>query len=284
MIRPPSRYRKLYAGPNIQELLHNYYPDDTIEVNGESFYKKELAAIARTLQMEPDRFVQVDAFVIVEPENEFDPNAVAVYIHEQRIGYVNKAEAADISKQLRKLGGSAWVMAGIKQVTGIDQYRVRLMVYKPLLLDPRAYPFVDLSGLEPFSFNLVDKEFEGLNRIQARTEQLSPTVTMHFAGPRTVLLECVNDEKGGSAVAMYGEGRLLCTFGANEYPEIFDAVLEMNQKVWASIALTAQEPKVEVTMFFVGQEGRPLINTITPENPWPEQDGFDDAPPPSEAW
>jgi hypothetical protein len=272
MIRPPSRYRKLYAGPNIGALLHDFYPEDTIEVNGESFYKNELAAIARTLEMKLDQFTQVEAFVRVEPDNEFDSNAVAVYIHEQKVGYVNKQEAPAISKSLAVLGGSAWVMAGVKHVVGLGQYRVRLMAYKPLLLDPRAFPFIDISDLKPLTYKFVDEDFESLNRISWRTELIAPGIEMHFAGPRTVLLECIDDERGGSSVAMYGEGRLLATFRAGDYPEIFDAVLEMNQKAWASIALTAESPKVELKLFFVGTEGSPAISSITPENPWPDQD------------
>ena len=271
MNRPPSRYRKLYAGPNIEQLLHDFFPEDTIEVSGESFYKSELSQIAQSLEMKTDKFTQVEAYVAVEPENEFDSNAVAVYIHDQKIGYVNKVEAPDVSKALIALGGSAWVMAGIKRVTAIGQYRVRLMVYKPLLLDPRVYPWVNLSYVEPITYKFVDEGFENLEKMPFRTEFLGPGKQMHFAGPRTVLLECVDDGQGGSSVAMFGEGRQLTVFSAKEYPEIFDAVLEMNQRVWSTIALTAESPKVEISLFFVSGQGYPEIKTITPENPWPDQ-------------
>lgn len=270
MIRPPSRYRKLYAGPNVGALLEDFYPADTIEVNGESFYKNALATIAMTLEMKPDKFTQVEAFVVTEPENEFDPNAVAVYIHEKKVGYVNKHEAPMVSAGLKALGSSAWVMAGIKHVTEIDQYRVRLMAHKPITFDPRVFEFLDLSDQNGWTLqDQDDATYKKFETIYWRQEQVSQTDYLYFAGPLTVLLNTANSPKGGDAVAVNWRGETIKILEASEYPEIFDAVLEVNQFAWASINLMQPSETGDMHIFFTKEAGTPSINSFAPK---PEPD------------
>ncbi|MFM2237985.1 MAG: hypothetical protein RL389_332 [Actinomycetota bacterium] len=266
MIRPPSRYRKLYAGPNIDALLQDFYPDDTIEVNGESFYKNELAAIARTLEMKPDKFTQVEAFVTREPENEFDPNAVAVYIHEKKVGYVNKLEAPMVSAGLKSLGSAAWVMAGIKEVTEIGQYRVRLMAHKPISFDPRVFEFLDLSDQSGWIIeDTEDATYKNFADLYWRQEQIATDDYLMFSGPFTVLLNTANSPTGGDAVAVNWRGQTIKLLEASEYPDIFDAVLEVNQFAWAAINLMQTRDDDDIHVFFSKEEGTPSISSYAPK-------------------
>jgi len=268
MIRPPSRYRKLYAGPNIEELLHDYYPENTIEVNGESFHKNELAQIAQSLEMKSDKFTQVEAFIVTEPDNEFDPNAVAVYIHEKKIGYVNRQEAPMVSAGLKSLGSAAWVMAGIKEVTEIGQYRVRLMAHKPITFDPRVFEFIDLSHQSGWIIdNPEDPKYKQFENLYWRQEQIATDDYLMFTGPLTVLLNAANSPTGGDAVAVNWRGETIKILEASEYPDIFDAVLEVNQFAWASISLMQTRENDDMHVFFSKEEGTPRISSFAPNPP-----------------
>jgi hypothetical protein len=160
----PPRNRKLYAGDKVSALVQDFYPQNTIEVNGESFYKVQLSNVARALEVRSDYFHQVEAFVKLEPENPYDKNAVAVYVHDEKVGYVNRNDAPVFQEALKDIHGQAWVMAAIKHVTEIDQYRVRLMVQVPVTLDPRAYPLIDLSALEEVELEKAGIGWGGIRR------------------------------------------------------------------------------------------------------------------------
>lgn len=267
MIHSPSRYRKLYAGTNVEQLLDNFYPTNTVEVSGESFHKTELQNIAMRLEMSADRFTQVEAYVVAEPRNEYDQNAVAVYIHETKIGYVNKDDAPVFSKGLRAVGGSAWVMAGLKKVTEIDQFRVRLMVQSPIALDPRALPFVDLSEEDACRVVPGDFGFEELHNSPWKRTQIATDDWDNTTSALTVLLTCANASDGGSIIEMHKNGAKVFTFPADDYFDVFDAVLEVNQLAWASIELQMPSDESEIYFRFCSSEGQPPIAAFAPKKP-----------------
>jgi hypothetical protein len=249
----------------VGKLLGDFYPANTIEVSGESFHKTDLQNIALRLEMSANRFTQVEAYVIAEPKNEFDPNAVGVYIHETKIGYVNKDDAPEFSKGLRALGGSAWVMAGLKKVTEIDQYRVRLMVQRPIALDPRAIPFVDLSEQAQGKILAGDKGFEELHNSHWNRKQIATDDWVNTTSAITVLLTCANAADGGSVVEMHVNGVTVFRFPAEKYFDVFDAVLEVNQIAWASIELLMPSDEEEISFRFCGVEGQPPIASFVPK-------------------
>jgi hypothetical protein len=265
----PPRNRKLYAGDKVSALLQDFYPQNTIEVNGESFYKAHLSNLARALEVRSDYFHQVEAFVKLEPENPHDKNAVAVYVHDQRVGYVNRIDAPVFQEALKDIDGQAWVMAAIKHVTEIDQYRVRLMVQVPVVLDPRAYPLIDLSELEEVVLEKAGRGWGGIRRLNWRRENLERGNQIQFAGPATVLLTCVHKADGTSAVKMIGSGTTIREFSADEFPDLYDAVLEVNQAAWATVSFVDRGDGQSVSMFFVSGEGFPKIQSLWPGAGWP---------------
>lgn len=74
----PIAYRRLTAGP-------------ALDVVGESFHRD---AIEAAVERRPEGHREVvDAVLEAEPDNEFDPNAIAVRIAGQRCGYLSRADA-----------------------------------------------------------------------------------------------------------------------------------------------------------------------------------------------
>ncbi len=265
----PPRNRKLYAGDKVSALVQDFYPQNTIEVNGESFYKVQLSNVARALEVRSDYFHQVEAFVKLEPENPYDKNAVAVYVHDEKVGYVNRNDAPVFQEALKDIHGQAWVMAAIKHVTEIDQYRVRLMVQVPVTLDPRAYPLIDLSALEEVELEKAGIGWGGIRRLNWRKEYLERGKGIQFAGPATVLLTCVSNPDGSSAVRMVGAGTTIREFDADGFPDLYDAVLEVNQAAWATVSFVDRGDGQSVSMFFVTGEGFPKIQSLWPGAEWP---------------
>ena len=192
----PSRFRRLYPGDNLSELLEDFYPRNSFEVNGESFHKEELEQICRSIEAVPDEFKPVDAFLVREPKNEYDVNAVAVYIHEKKVGYIPKTQAANFSEFLKHHEGRIWVAAAVRFVSAIGQYRVRFFAQSPFSLDESALPIIDVTGFTQIDFDdeMDDAPaFEGLSEhhplIIWRYEQIGKHEHVSFCGPLKVLLE-----------------------------------------------------------------------------------------------
>lgn len=187
----PSRFRRLNPGSNLAELLDDYFPANSFEVNGESFHREQLEQIFHFIGGKPDVFKAVDAFLVREPDNEFDINAVAVYVHEKKVGYVPKAQAQEFSQFLGKHDGGIWVHAAIRFVSGLGQYRIRFYAQTPFKLDSAALPILDVSGISPIEFdNGEPEELQGLNSgaLDWRTEQVSKKELASYCGPITVQL------------------------------------------------------------------------------------------------
>jgi hypothetical protein len=192
----PSRFRRLYPGDNLHELLEDFYPRNSFEVNGESFHKEELEQICRFIGAVPDEFKAVDAFLVREPENEYDANAVAVYIHEKKVGYVPKGQAPLFSEFLKQHGDRIWVFAAVRFVSSLGHYRVRFFAQSPFSLDESALPIIDVTGFTQIDFDdEMDGRlaFEGLSEhnplITWRYEQVGNDELVSFCGPLKVHLE-----------------------------------------------------------------------------------------------
>jgi hypothetical protein len=272
MFGQPSRFRKLFAGDRVGELLAEFYPDNTVEVNGESFYKNHLSGIARSLELTSDKFHQVEAYILSERENAHDPNAVAVYIFGDKVGYVNKVEAPLFAKVLSENGGGVWVLAALKHVTDIDQYRVRLMVEKTdMQIDMRAFPLLDLSYLEPKRVKRDSDLAAKLSDLAWRTEFLQPGESLSFAGPSTAYLVLVSDENNKSKIRVICLGLIIAEYTADEEPDLFDAILEVNQCAWASLSFFDDGKTDSFEMFFSKGEGFPKIETFHPGAIWAQE-------------
>lgn len=66
---------------------------------GESQYLDVL----RGLQRRVDQDGRIPALLVREPQNPYDPNAVAVMIHGQVVGYLKRSDAADMKDALDSL-------------------------------------------------------------------------------------------------------------------------------------------------------------------------------------
>ena len=232
----PSRFRRLYPGDNLSELLEDFFPNNSVEANGESFHKEELEQICRSLEAVPDEFKAVDAFLVREPENVYDANAVAVYIHEKEVGYIPRSQAAIFSEFLKHHQDKIWVMAAVRFVSALGQYRVRLFAKSPLSLDESALPIIDVNGFTQFNFDDVTDgiiALEGLSEhhplIPWRYEQIGKHKHVSFCGPLKIQLERgtafasspeLNVQQGHGVVHIIIDGTIVGKIGQSD--ENFD--------------------------------------------------------------
>jgi hypothetical protein len=97
-----------------------------IEVTGESRYGKNLEKIAGSCK---DSEVEVTktAYIVPEPKNMYDPNAMRVDIDQLPVGYLPKPAAAQVAPALRRLQAVAiQAQAKITAFEGANNYSVWL--------------------------------------------------------------------------------------------------------------------------------------------------------------
>ena len=89
--------------------------DSHLAVHGESHYQPALHQTA-TLAIEDDGERVFQAILVAEPENEHDPNAIAVYSTAGKVGYVPSDEAPayrPVFEEIARQGCRAGVCTGL---------------------------------------------------------------------------------------------------------------------------------------------------------------------------
>lgn len=75
------------------------------------------------------------AQLVDEPENEYDPNAIAVFVHDERIGYVAKKDQATVKSfdidhaEVEIYGGKYKEPDGDEIIKGETPYKAKLHIY-----------------------------------------------------------------------------------------------------------------------------------------------------------
>lgn len=78
----------------------------SLPVVGEARRQRELwKIVGKDRKGDDDIEVQVDALVLPEPENEFDPNAMRVFIAGAVVGYLSREDAAEMAEDLLATDG-----------------------------------------------------------------------------------------------------------------------------------------------------------------------------------
>ena len=76
--------------------------DDDLDIVGESYQQNNLWELAGPRSSEKTR-VDVIGYLIPEPENKYDPNAIGVWIQDKKVGFVAKELAREIIDDLLEL-------------------------------------------------------------------------------------------------------------------------------------------------------------------------------------
>jgi len=262
----PPRARKIYPGPNTTQKLEDYYPQNTVEVNGESFHKSELVSIYNFLDERPDQFFQVEAFVVHEPENQYDPNAVAVYIQEKRVGYVPKELAPIFVDFFKEEGASSfWVVAGMKFVSELGQFRVRIMAETPLKWDLPSLPRMINTSLPVEKFySSAPLEEDHWLAVNWRVEELAQNERIFFAGPMPGILsqgqddiEFIDKKKNPTSIRNYQSAYLIVKgihvkeFSSLDYPEVIESLQSLGGKAMVWVKLFWVENDIRGAQFFL---------------------------------
>lgn len=77
----------------------------SVDVVGESHYQEALEDICGG-HTEKGHRLDVDAFLVPEDDNPYDPKAVCIYIHEQIVGYLDRGTARSFRKQMAAAGAA----------------------------------------------------------------------------------------------------------------------------------------------------------------------------------
>lgn len=86
--------------------------DEELDVVGESYYHAQLAGIRAALNAQPRDFeVRTIAALVAEPNNQYDRNAVGVYVHGVKVGHLDRYDAAEYQPPIRRAGGQIYVEA-----------------------------------------------------------------------------------------------------------------------------------------------------------------------------
>lgn len=99
------------------------------EISGESFKTKNLQKLFKKYDVTPGNYHTLYAVLEADPTNEYDTNAVEVFIDDLSVGYIPKEEAKKVSTLLQNEtnNGRAEVYALIKNAKdGIELSTVRL--------------------------------------------------------------------------------------------------------------------------------------------------------------
>jgi len=289
----PSRFRRLNPGSNLSELLDDFFPANSFEVNGETFHREELEQICQFIGGKHDQFKAVDAFLKREPENPFDPNAVAVYVHEKKVGYVPKNQAFEFSKFLLDYENGIWVHAAIRFVSALGQYRIRFFAQTPFELDLSALPILDAKEIPQIEFENSqpqDDHYLDEDKLQWRTEQVSSTDFVSYCGPETVRLELVDWRELNSRNEDLRVGFSIKIFKNNHRIGIISDLHEsynfLYERLWnvGGIALsTLYGVSADTTQFWFSNDLKPKAEAQEPDlEDWREigrHDDFSDSGP-----
>ncbi|MDA1090350.1 MAG: hypothetical protein O3A85_08580 [Proteobacteria bacterium] len=89
----------------------------SVDVVGESHYQKTLEKICGGKTKNGHR-LKVDAFLILEDDNQYDPKAVCVYIQEHTVGHLDRETARSFRKQLEVAGLTEVAMKCSAKIVG----------------------------------------------------------------------------------------------------------------------------------------------------------------------
>lgn len=280
----PSRLRRLYPGDNLSELLEDFYPRNSVEVNGESFHKQELTNVYHYLGAKPDVFVSVDAVLEREASNPFDANAVAVYVQEKKVGYIPKEFAKTFSDFLdSNRYSSIWASAALKYVSSIAQFRVRLMVQMPLARDLNNLMYAP-AGLLPkktLGRNWKgDRDFD-VSRIPWRVEYAGEGKFVKYAGPFPAIFKdggtwaepargMEEDNEAGDLVNLVFLGTQWWSFLDNEYNGLVRFTKENDGLCRTNVYLLSEDDSDDIIKFYFGFGDSIVNTTIVPEEVYGE--------------
>lgn len=114
---------KLLGGaPKVVEIMathvHPDRDDAALSIVGESNYQPALMAVAGRLTTDGPTNRDHMAAIVMEPNNRYDPNAIAVHVGSQRVGYLTRDDAVAYRPVMKWLAARGKAMAADAYLTG----------------------------------------------------------------------------------------------------------------------------------------------------------------------
>ena len=103
---------------------------DDIEVSGEQYYREGIEKVFRSLGLTQGGVTMQTAFLVPEPKNKYDRNAVRVMICGELVGYVPQEASALVAKACRSVGAgnSATVLSRVWARNDDNIWRSRVIL------------------------------------------------------------------------------------------------------------------------------------------------------------
>ena len=104
----PGKMGEYLLPKNADAAMNNGPGTFQYEVVGESYYVNDLRHIIFNAGLKVDEPGEMycRAFLLCEPKNEYDPNAVVVVVETRRVGYIPRKDAQELAPELRKLANT----------------------------------------------------------------------------------------------------------------------------------------------------------------------------------
>lgn len=96
-----------------EDYYSDYADDFAYQTTGESFYRDNLMAIIRQNNAFQKGELMLDAILVLEPENEFDPTAVAVFIDGKKVGHIPKDDSMEVTEYIEDRKDTALKVKGV---------------------------------------------------------------------------------------------------------------------------------------------------------------------------
>ena len=96
-----------------EDYYSDYADDYAYQITGESFYRDNLMGIIRKHNAFQEGELMLDAILVLEPENEFDPTAVAVFIDGKKVGHIPKDDSMEVTEYIEDRKGTALKVKGV---------------------------------------------------------------------------------------------------------------------------------------------------------------------------
>jgi hypothetical protein len=159
--------------------------------------------------------------VLIENQEEID--SIAVFIDSNLVGWISGVKAKASCSELQAHGGLAFGRIEFENNDGI--FTLHFDAFTGVTTpDWRAVPFLNLSYIH----NIFEDTDSAVNLAKGR---------------HLVFLRCEDTKAGGSCVSIYEEFKKLVTIDAEANFDLFDAVLEVNQRAWTTIEAVESETK-----------------------------------------
>jgi hypothetical protein len=232
-----KRFGEFNMGPQFSE----WFTAEIVPIDSHGF-ESELQAIRIKENLALDKTYSCQATLIIDETIEEDFNRIAVFIESKEVGRLTRRDEIEAKAKLIELGGVAFAKISIFYVDLLDgEEDAQLnLLYKQNVSVPNTIqlPNLDLSYIDLSSIISADLLTETLLYGSCFYEWEDEVTCEQTHEPINVVLQCLDGPKNESLIGFFGYQGYLGAIPAKDAPDLFDAVLEVNQRALSAFQIT----------------------------------------------